>query len=206
MGGGKRGRCLRCVPTGRPAAEGQPPRERRLPRGVHQTLHAAEGIPPEERVRLQWSRLEPQNGWIYAYRIKIPESELRPMDRPGIPEETYWHPAPKHGMTTEYTVLIGPHDMEQGPYPGVGVGALFLMGVTARNGDRVALMVHETTGSPETAAALDEMRAHTVNLIRAEGRSGWRNQRAVIPTPDRHGVGTAVELALPDDVREVEIV
>jgi hypothetical protein len=61
---------------------------------------ATEGITDDERVRLRWSRLDPRNGWVYAYRIKIPESELRPLDRPGITPDTYWHPAPAPGMTT----------------------------------------------------------------------------------------------------------
>ena len=160
---------------------------------------AQAGIPRGERVRLQWSRLDPEDGWIYAYRIKVPESELQPVDKPRIPEETYWHRVPEPGRTTEFTVLIGPHDVEQGPYPGGHVGALFLMELRAHNSDRVALMVHETTGTPDSEAQLEKQRVRTVDFVRSQGRSGWRNQRTIVPAVDVYGVGTAVEIAIPDD-------
>lgn len=161
-----------------------------------------EDIPDDERVRLQWSRLDPVNGWVYAYRVKIPESQLRPMD--GIPERLavdYWHPIPEAGRTTEFTVVIGPSEVEQGPLPGRNVDARHLATITARNGDTVALMVHDTVGSPETEEMLEFMRADTVEWLKQNGRSGWHNQRQIVSMPDRHGVGTAIELAIPDDDR-----
>lgn len=160
---------------------------------------AAQGLPASERLRLQWHRLQPLNGWIYAYRIKIPASELRRMDHPRIPEETYWHPAPRKGRTIEFTVLIGPHALVREGFPGGEVSTLFLMGLTASNGDLVALMVHETAGSEESERQLADMRRIAVTTFREEGRSGWSNQRAIFPVVDGHGVGNAVEIAVPDD-------
>lgn len=161
---------------------------------------AANQIPDAERVRAKWSRLEPADGWIYAYRIKVPASELRPVDTPHIPDDTYWHPAPPEDGTTEFTILIGPHELEQRSFPGGGVGALFVMGLTAGNGDRVALMVHETSSTRESRTDLERMRRRAVSVMRADGRQGWYNQRAIVPIVDKYGVGTAVELAIPDDL------
>lgn len=165
---------------------------------------AAEGMQQEERVRLSWPRQEPENGWVYAYRIKIPESQLAPMQRgppASVPAVDYWHPIPEPGRTTEFTVMIGPTDEEQGPLPGGNVGARLVAGLTARNGDAVALMVHDSRATPESDAAIEAWRSDTVAWLRAQGRTGWHHQRQIVAQPDRHGVGTAVELAIPDDDR-----
>ncbi len=157
------------------------------------------GLPAAGRVRLQWRRGEAVNGWTYAYRIKIPASGLRCMDEPASPDQTYWHPRAASGCTTEFTVLIGPHGLERHGFPGGNVGALFLMGLTARNGDVVALIVHESAGTEESDRQLVDMKRIAVETFREDGRAGWRNQRAVFPIVDRHGVGTAIEIAVPDD-------
>jgi hypothetical protein len=162
---------------------------------------AALGLPANERARLEWRRLEPEHGWIYAYRIHIPASELRPVDPTTKPSkrQIYWHPAPaQDDRTTEYTVLIGPHELKQEGFPGGNVGALFLMGLTAANGDRVALMVHESKATRRSRVSLERARKDHVEWMLREGRTGWCNQRALLPAIDRHGVGNVVELALPD--------
>jgi hypothetical protein len=123
------------------------------------------------------------------------------MDEPASPDQTYWHPRAASGCTTEFTVLIGPHGLERHGFPGGNVGALFLMGLTARSGDVVALMVHESVGNDESDRQLADMRRIAVATFREEGRSGWSNQRAIFPIVDRQGVGTAIEIAVPDDPR-----
>ena len=162
---------------------------------------AAVDIPASERARLEWKRLEPERGWIYAYRIKIPASELRPVDAGTKPSkrQIYWQPAPaRDDQTTEFTILIGPHELQQEGFPGGHVGALFLMGLTAGNGDRVALLVHETSATKQSRVGLERARRLHVEWMLRDGRTGWRNQRALLPGIDRHGVGTVVEMAIPD--------
>lgn len=162
---------------------------------------AAIGMSAGERARMVWKRLEPERGWIYAFRINIPGSQLRPVPK-GTPESKqaiYWHPAPAEPDTmTVYTVLVGPKDLRQEGFPGGRAGALFLMGLTAGNGDRVALMVHETKGTREFRVGLERFRRQYAEDMLREGRTDWRNVRALLPGKDQWGVGNLLEFAVPD--------
>jgi hypothetical protein len=59
-------------------------------------------------------------------------------------------------------------------------------------------MVHETSATRQSRLGLERARKSHAEWMLREGRTGWRNQRALLPGIDRHGVGTVVELAVPD--------
>lgn len=103
----------------------------------------------------RWERPEEfSDGFTLALRIYVPESGLSQTGDPGIGKKAAWIPAPKEGMSVEFTVMydsrnVGVVPFESWPGKNVGTHAVAFMDLGAIR-DRVWLLHRVAPTDQET--------------------------------------------------------
>ncbi len=148
------------------------------------------GRPNRERHIEKWKWQKPTGDQAnHIFRILVPDTELRSIERPEDLEGVTWIPSPGEGKMVQVDCFVSPRTADTAP---AGIQG-FLCALELDDTASIVVFFNFTAVAPEMSIHIDEARAKMVQLSHSLGLEVKETFRSVAGFADEQGVHGMVE-------------